>query len=90
MEIIPLINLKRRKIIEPKHASNLSLKKILERYKNKKLYILDYDGLEKNKPNLCLYQKLSKYHEIWAITAGTGYIHRPSALVETRLGRYKH
>jgi len=65
MEIIPLINLKRRKIIEPKHASNLSLKKILERYKNKKLYILDYDGLEKNKPNLCLYQKLSKYHEIW-------------------------
>ena len=44
---------------------NHSLIKILERFKNKKLYILDHDGLEKNKPNLCLYQKLSKYHEIW-------------------------
>ena len=65
MEIIPLFHLKRRKIIEPKHASNLPLIKILERYKNKKIYVLDHDGLEKNKPNLCLYQKLSKYHEIW-------------------------
>ena len=65
MEIIPLLHLKKRKIIEPKHTSYLPLIKILERYKNKKIYVLDHDGLEKNKPNLCLYQKLSKYHEIW-------------------------
>lgn len=65
MEIIPLIHLKKRKIIEPKHTKNPSLIKSLERFKNKKIYILDHDGLDKNKPNLCLYQKLSKYHEIW-------------------------
>jgi hypothetical protein len=65
MKIIPIIHLKKRKIIEPEHAMTHSIIKILERFKNKKLYILDHDGLEKNKPNLCLYQKLSKYHEIW-------------------------
>jgi len=65
MKIIPLIHLKKRKIIEPKHSGDHSLIKSLERYKNKELYILDHDGIEKNRPNLCLYQKLSKYHEIW-------------------------
>jgi len=65
MEIIPTIHLKKRKIVEPKYSGDSPLSSILERFKNKKVYILDHDGLEKNKPNLCLYQKLSKNHEIW-------------------------
>ncbi len=65
MEIIPLINLKKGKMVEPKYLENVSLNELLERFKDDKLYILDHDGIEKNKPNLCLYQKLSKHHELW-------------------------
>jgi uncharacterized protein related to proFAR isomerase len=65
MEIIPLINLKKGKMVEPKYLENVSLNELLERFKGDKLYILDHDGIEKNKPNLCLYQKLSKHHELW-------------------------
>jgi hypothetical protein len=69
MKIIPLIHLKKRKIVDSKHTAGHSIIKNIEPFKNKKLYILDHDGLEKNRPNLCIYQKLSKYHEIW-IDAG--------------------
>jgi len=65
MEIIPLINLKKGKMVEPKYLENVSLNELLEQFKDDKLYILDHDGIEKNKPNLCLYQKLSKHHELW-------------------------
>jgi len=60
MKIIPLIHLKKGKMIGPKHSDNFSLTDLLERYKDDDLYILDQDGIEKNKPNLCIYQKLSK------------------------------
>jgi len=69
MKIIPLIHLKKGKMIGPKHSDNFSLTDLLERYKDDDLYILDQDGIEKNKPNLCIYQKLSKAHELW-IDAG--------------------
>lgn len=52
-------------MVEPKYLENVSLNELLERFKGDKLYILDHDGIEKNKPNLCLYQKLSKHHELW-------------------------
>jgi len=65
MEIIPLINLKKGKMVEPKYSETISLNELLEQFKDDKLYILDHDGMEKNKPNLCLYQKLSKHHELW-------------------------
>lgn len=65
MEIIPLISLKEGKMVEPKYLENISLNELLEQFKDDKLYILDHDGIEKNKPDLCLYQKLSRHHELW-------------------------
>jgi uncharacterized protein related to proFAR isomerase len=69
MKYIPLINLKKRKIIDSKSKKNVSLSTILDNFKDKYIYILDHDGISRNKPNLCLYQKLSKNHKIW-IDAG--------------------
>ena len=63
MEIIPLIKLKKRKIID----TNSSLTdNILEQIDEEQvIYILDIDGIEKDKPNLCTYQRLSKSHALW-------------------------
>jgi hypothetical protein len=63
METIPLIKLKKRKIIDEEESSSPN---ILEQINDDQLiYILDYDGIEKDKPNLCTYQKLSKTYELW-------------------------
>jgi hypothetical protein len=66
MEIIPLIYLKKRKILMKKDGDLISLDDLLKKFDNdRKLYILDLDGLEKYKPNLCMYPKLSKKYKIW-------------------------
>lgn len=58
MEFIPLIKIKNRKI--------LYAKELLESIDESKIiYVYDIDGIEKNKPNLCTFQKLSKNHELW-------------------------
>jgi hypothetical protein len=68
MEIISLIHLKKRKIVlEDVSVSITQLKDMLE--KDSALYVLDLDGIERNKPNLCLYQKLSQDYQLW-IDAG--------------------
>lgn len=70
MKIIPLICLKKRKIVAEKEGDWLSINEVLERVdKDEKIYVLDIDGIEENKPNLCLYPKLSENHKIW-IDAG--------------------
>ncbi len=66
MEIIPLIYLKKRKIVAEKEGDWLSINEVLERVdKDEKIYVLDIEGIEENKPNLCLYPKLSENHKIW-------------------------
>ena len=66
MEIIPLIHLKSRKILTEKDGNNISLDEVLEQVeKDGKIYVLDTDGIEKNKPNLCLYPKISECLKIW-------------------------
>ena len=63
MEIIPLIKIKNRKIF----GSTIE-EIILDKDKiftDKKIYILDFDGIEKNKPNICTYQKLGKHYDLW-------------------------
>ncbi|UCD13098.1 MAG: hypothetical protein JSW60_05935 [Thermoplasmatales archaeon] len=65
MEIIPFIRLKKRKIITEK-GDLLSLdetRKLVN--KEGQIYILDLDGIEKNRPNLCLYPKISEFQKIW-------------------------
>lgn len=48
---------------------HLPFNEILEQVdKDENIYVLDTDGIEKDKPNLCLYQKLSKVHALWVDT----------------------
>jgi uncharacterized protein related to proFAR isomerase len=61
MEIIPLITLKKRKIMEDTSSGDV-LKKIKD---DSILYILDLDGIEKDNPNLCTFQRLSPLYELW-------------------------
>ena len=61
MEIVPLITLKKQKIVE-----NISSDDVLKNIKDDiRLYILDLDGLEKDRPNLCTFQRLSPLYELW-------------------------
>lgn len=65
MEIIPSIHLREREILE-KDGSKCKIDGFLEKIESlEKLYIIDHDGIERNKPNLCTYQKLSKSIDIW-------------------------
>jgi uncharacterized protein related to proFAR isomerase len=60
MEIIPLIKIRNQKILYDKPYE------VLDKLKdNKTVYILDFDGIEKNKPNLCTYQKMSSLYDLW-------------------------
>ncbi len=69
MDIIPLIHLKKRKITIEQEERRLHFNEILEQVdKDVNIYVLDTDGIEKDKPNLCLYQKLSKSHALWVDT----------------------
>jgi len=69
MDITPLIHLKKRKIMEEREEYHLPFNEILEQVdKDVNIYVLDTDGIEKDKPNLCLYQKLSKAHVLWVDT----------------------
>ena len=69
MDIIPLIYLKKGKIIVEQEEYHLPFNEILEQVdKDVNIYVLDTDGIEKDKHNLCLYQKLSKSHALWVDT----------------------
>jgi len=69
MDIVPLIQLNKGKIIIDQEEEVLPSSKIFKQIdKNTKIYVLDTDGIKKDKPNLCLYQKLSKTHVLWVDT----------------------
>jgi len=69
MDIIPLIYLKKGKIMVEHEGYHLPFNEILEHVgKDGNIYVLDTDGIEKDKPNFCLYQKLSKSHVLWVDT----------------------
>lgn len=62
MEIIPIITLKNYNITNPL----ISLENISQYVKEEeKIYILDLNGIEKDKPNLCIFQKLSSSYQLW-------------------------
>jgi len=56
MDIIPLINLQNGKIIE-------DFSEKIDEFK--KIYVLDLDGIEKDKPNFDIYQKLCVSVDLW-------------------------
>ena len=57
MQIFPLLELNNRKIQNPDLLENIN--------EDDFLYVIDLDGIEKDKPNLCHYQKLSKKYQLW-------------------------
>lgn len=70
MEIIPLIYMKNRKPhLEEKGDPSLFKETLEQLDEGQNIYFLDIDGLEKNKPNFCTYQRLSGHHNMW-IDAG--------------------
>lgn len=66
MDLIPLIHMKNRKIHIENKGEPVSLDELLNIIKGeKKIYILDWDGIEKDKPNLCTYQRMPDSYELW-------------------------
>jgi len=68
MKIIPIVKIKKRKIVKLNNKNFENIDTLLNNYKDEYIYILDYDGILKNKPNLCMFQKLSKNHDLWVDT----------------------
>jgi len=64
MEIIPLITLEGKKIIDTNQKTT-ETKEIDQIKEDEKIYILDKDGIDKDKPNLCLLQKTSNVYSLW-------------------------
>ena len=66
MDLIPLIRMKNRNIYPGQSQNPLSFEEFLKKIdEDTKIYILDLDGIEKDKPNLCTYQRLSSSHNLW-------------------------
>lgn len=66
MNLIPLIYIKDRKIFFEKTSKPVSIEYFLNEIKSEsKIYILDLDGIKKNKPNLSIYQNISNSYDLW-------------------------
>jgi hypothetical protein len=65
MELIPLVRLKKRKIlgIDGNIISLDELKTFVD--KDDIIYFYDLDGIEKDRPNLCIYQRISHFQKMW-------------------------
>jgi hypothetical protein len=63
MENIPLITLTEQ--IKTKQIPSFIEKIAKKINENTTIYILDQNGIQKNKPNICLYQKLSREYNLW-------------------------
>lgn len=58
--------MKKRKIYLEEGKNPIELKDFLKKFENeRKIYILDWDGIEKDKPNLCTFQRLSPLYDLW-------------------------
>jgi len=65
METIPLVYIKGGKVIEGKKRFN-AIKKLNELKKSYKMvYVLDLDGVNRNRPNLDIYSKFSHKPFLW-------------------------
>jgi hypothetical protein len=66
MNIIPLISLRTGRILDGRQGNPLSIDDLFKRVeKDSMLYVLDYDGIERNNPNLDLYQRLTEHCTLW-------------------------
>lgn len=66
MNLVSLIQMKNRKIYLGEGENPMDYKEFLKKFEEeRKIYILDWDGIEKDNPNLCTFQRLSHLYEIW-------------------------
>jgi len=65
MDIIPLIYIKNRKLRGAIEGKMLFINELPEQSDAGKLYVKDIDGIERDEPNLDIYQKLSEKHDLW-------------------------
>jgi len=66
MNLVPLIHMRKRKIYLEEGKNPIDYKEFLKKFEeDKKIYILDWDGIEKDKPNLCTFQRLSPLYDLW-------------------------
>jgi hypothetical protein len=68
MKIIPLIHIKQNKIVNSDFNKLENIKNLIDKYEDDTIYLLDHDGINKNRPNICLFKKLSKKHNLWIDT----------------------
>lgn len=66
MEIVHMPHLENKTIYTEKNTKQVFSDEISEQLlSEKKYYALNLDGLEKDKPNLCLFQKTSNSYPLW-------------------------
>jgi hypothetical protein len=65
MDLFPLIHVKHRRLLESPGSDLASYQAMLKPYKDTVIYLLDMDGIEKNRPNLDLYQLLAGTYTLW-------------------------
>lgn len=63
METIPIVYLP--KDFEKKLLPSINIKEIMDREKFKDLYIFDIEGIRKNRPRFCFYQRFSSLFDLW-------------------------
>jgi len=66
MEVIPLITIKKHKLYINNNEKPITHQELQNHLKDQtEIYFLDLDGINKDKPNLCTFQKLSPRYDIW-------------------------
>jgi hypothetical protein len=66
MNLVPLVSIKNATLRDGKEGNILVIEEIKKQVKNDSfLYILDFDGIERNNPNLELYQRLAEHCILW-------------------------
>lgn len=66
MNIIPLISIKEGNLFDGKEGNQLSVDDVFKRVeKDSVLYVVDFDGIERNNAHLDLYQKLADHSILW-------------------------
>jgi hypothetical protein len=65
MDIFPLIYVKYRKLLGAIEGNMLAISDLPELSDGNMIYIKDFDGTEKDAPNLEIYQKLSDKNDLW-------------------------
>ena len=70
MDLIPLLTLNKRKIFTGPSKKTITTNELLHQIKNDTpTYFYDQDGITKDKPNLCIYQKIGTKIQVWTDAA---------------------